>query len=79
MNPARFAVLGIALAAGTGAAFLMSGGDPLGQVMKALTGILGGNKQEEHDGLTGLRIFGGGGGAEPCGRPMRSAPFLVAS
>ncbi len=28
MNPARFAVLGIALAAGTGAAFLMSGGDP---------------------------------------------------
>jgi pilus assembly protein CpaB len=28
MNPARLAVLGIALAAGTGAAFLMSGGDP---------------------------------------------------
>ena len=28
MNPARLAVLGIALAAGSGAAFLMSGGDP---------------------------------------------------
>ncbi|MGH1570083.1 Flp pilus assembly protein CpaB [Methylobacterium sp. P31] len=28
MKPARFAVLGIALAAGSGAAFLMSGGDP---------------------------------------------------
>ena len=28
MKPARFAVLGIALAAGSGVAFLMSGGDP---------------------------------------------------
>ena len=28
MKPARLAVLGIALAAGSGAAFLMSGGDP---------------------------------------------------